>query len=108
MPTPLQTDTATVLAALASYRTEYAATGHASDFPDRTVSLTEGAVILSTTASLVCAFAQGHRFDGERMLDRGVIFTRNGDDDVVDARLARIVAHRAHLIARERAGHRGR
>lgn len=107
MPTPLQTDTATVLAALAAYRTEYAATGHASDFSDRTVSLTEGAVILSSAAGAVYGLAQGYRFNGSRRVDCAVVFHRDAAPEA-DARLARIVAHRAHLIARERAGHRER
>lgn len=107
MPTILQTDTATVLAALAAYSADYAAARYASGFPDRTVSLIEGAVTLTTAAGHVAAFAQGHHFDGKRSVDRGVIFTIAHDEDT-DARLARTIAHRAHLIARERTGRRGR
>lgn len=107
MPTILQTDTATVLTALAAYSADYAASGYSSAFPDRTVPLSEGAITLGALTSHVCAFAQGHHFDGKRSVDRGVIFTIAHDEDT-DARLARTIAHRAHLIARERTGRRGR
>ena len=102
MPTTLQADTLTVLAALATYRADYAATGHVSNFPSRTVHLSEGAVVLQPLASHVCAFAQGYRMDGPRRIDRGVAFSSTGDK-TTDTRLARTIAHRAHLIVRERA-----